>query len=95
LLIVDEPTAGLDPRHALAAARRLRARADAGRTVIMAMHEIDLALRFADDVVAVKDGRVLWAGPVATAVSADSLSQLYDVAVRLHRDDTGLTVRFC
>jgi iron complex transport system ATP-binding protein len=95
LLIVDEPTAGLDPRHALAAARRLRARADAGRTVIMAMHEIDLALRFADDVVAVKDGRVLWAGPVATAVSADSLSQLYDVAVRLHRDEAGLAVRFC
>jgi iron complex transport system ATP-binding protein len=95
LLIVDEPTAGLDPRHALAAARRLRARADAGRTVIMAMHEIDLALRFADDVVAVKDGRVLWAGPVDAVVSAESLSQLYDIGVRLHRDDTGITVRFC
>jgi len=95
LLIVDEPTAGLDPRHALAAARRLRARADAGRTVIMAMHEIDLALRFADDVVAVKDGRVLWAGPVAAVVTADSLGQLYDIAVRLHRDDTGIVVRFC
>ncbi len=95
LLIVDEPTAGLDPRHALAAARRLRARADAGRTVIMAMHEIDLALRFADDVVAVKDGRVLWAGPVEEAVSADTLSALYDVAVRLQRDGTGMAVRFC
>lgn len=95
LLIVDEPTAGLDPRHALAAARRLRARADAGRTVIMAMHEIDLALRFADDVVAIKDGRVLWAGPIAAVVSADSLGQLYDVGVRLHRDESGLGVRFC
>ncbi len=94
LLIVDEPTAGVDPRHALAAACRLRARADAGRTVIMAMHEIDLALRFADDVIAVKDGRVLWSGPVATVVSADALGQLYDIAVRLHRDDTGIAVRF-
>jgi len=63
--------------------------------VIMAMHEIDLALRFADDVVAVKDGRVLWAGPVAAVVTADSLGQLYDIAVRLHRDDTGIVVRFC
>ena len=95
LLIVDEPTAGLDPRHALAAARRLRARADAGRTVIMAMHEIDLALRFADDVVAVKDGRILWAGPVEAVVSADALGQLYDIAVRLHCDESGIAVRFC
>lgn len=94
LLIVDEPTAGLDPRHALAAARRLRARADAGRTVIMAMHEIDLALRFADDVVAVKGGRVLWAGAVETVVSAESLGQLYDIEVRLYRDETGIAVRF-
>lgn len=95
LLIVDEPTAGLDPRHAIAAAQRLRACANAGRTVIMAMHEIDLALRFADDVVAVKDGRVLWAGPVAAVVTADSLGQLYDIAVHLHHDDLGIAVRFC
>ncbi|MDP9057810.1 MAG: ABC transporter ATP-binding protein [Pseudomonadota bacterium] len=95
LLIVDEPTAGLDPRHALAAVRRLRARADAGRTVIMAMHEIDLALRFAEDVIAMKDGRVLWSGPVDAVVSADALSQLYDLPVRIHRDEAGIAVRFC
>ncbi len=65
LLIVDEPTAGLDPRHALDAVRRLRAHADAGRTVIVAAHDVDLVLRVADDVVALRDGALLWAGPVA------------------------------
>ena len=91
--IVDEPTAGLDPRHAFAAARRLRARADAGRTVILSVHEIDLALRFADDIVAVKEGRLLWACPVA-AVSAAALGALYDVEVRLPRDADGIALRF-
>ena len=62
LLIVDEPTAGLDPRHAIDAVRRLRVRADRGRTVIMAAHDIELALRLADDVVALRDGAVVWAG---------------------------------
>jgi iron complex transport system ATP-binding protein len=93
LLIVDEPTAGLDPRHALDAAQRLRARAAAGRTVIAALHEIDLALRFADDVVAVKDGGVLWARPVGD-VDAAALGALYDVAARLTRDDDGVAVQF-
>ncbi len=94
LLIIDEPTAGLDPRHALDALRRLRARADAGCMVIAAVHDVDLALRFADDVVAVKEGGILWAGPIGTVVDVDALCRLYDVDVRLTRDDDGLSVRF-
>jgi iron complex transport system ATP-binding protein len=93
LLIVDEPTAGLDPRHAIDAMRRLRARADAGRTVALSVHELDLALRFADDIVAVKAGRIDWAGPAETIASAD-LARLYDVDVRIVRDADGVAVRF-
>ncbi|MES2449053.1 MAG: ABC transporter ATP-binding protein [Pseudomonadota bacterium] len=94
LLIVDEPTAGLDPRHAIDAARRLRARADAGRTVVIAIHDLDLALRFADDVVAVRDGRLLGVGPVADVMTEDMLGRLYDVRVRIRRDDDGAAIRF-
>lgn len=94
LLIVDEPTAGLDPRHALDAMRRLRARADAGRTVIMAIHEVDLALRFADDVVAIRDGRVVAFGPVATVMTERGLAELYDVRVRIRHDADGSAVQF-
>lgn len=94
LLIVDEPTAGLDPRHALDAARRLRARADAGRTVVMAIHDLDLALRFAHEAVALKDGRLLAAGPVATLFTDDVLGRIYDVRVRVDRDADGGAVRF-
>lgn len=94
LLIVDEPTAGLDPRHALDASRRLRARADAGRTVVMAIHDLDLALRHADDVVAIKDGALLAAGPVAEVMTEDMLTRLYDVRVRIARDADGAAIRF-
>jgi iron complex transport system ATP-binding protein len=94
LLIVDEPTAGLDPRHALDAMRRLRARADAGRTVIVAIHDIDLALNHADDLVALKDGRLLAAGPVAGIATEALLTETYDVPVRLTRDADGVTARF-
>lgn len=94
MLIVDEPTAGLDPRHAIDAVRRLRARADAGRTVIVAIHDLQLALRYADAIVALKDGHLLAHGPVAQVANAATLSELYDVEVRLSCDESGITVAF-
>lgn len=94
VLIVDEPTAGLDPRHSLDAGRRLRALADAGCTVVVALHDLDLALRIADDVVAMKDGRVLAAGAADTVFTESVLGTLYDVDVSVRRDDTGTTIRF-
>ena len=94
LLIVDEPTAGLDPRHALDAARRLRALADAGRTVVVAIHDLDIALRIADRAVAVKDGRVLADGAADGVFTPERLGRLYDVEARVVRDAAGSSVRF-
>jgi iron complex transport system ATP-binding protein len=94
ILIVDEPTAGLDPRHALDAVRRLRAHADRGRSVIMAVHDLDLAVRAADEVLALREGRILAAGPVETVFTEATLSGLYDVPARILRDGSGMVVRF-
>jgi iron complex transport system ATP-binding protein len=94
VLIVDEPTAGLDPRHAIDAVRRLRRDAEAGRTVVMAIHDLNLAMRVADDVVAVRDGRVLAAGDAGEIFTEDLLGRLYDVKVRITRDVDGADIRF-
>lgn len=94
VLIVDEPTVGLDPRHALDAGRRLRALADAGCMVIVALHDLDLAARIADDVLAVKDGRVAAHGAVEGVFTDAVLGELYDVRARVRRDADGVTVRF-
>jgi iron complex transport system ATP-binding protein len=83
ILIVDEPTEGLDPRHKVEAGRRLRALADTGRTVIVALHDLDLALRIADDVVALKSGRVAAHGTLSTVFADAVLTSVYDVEVRV------------
>ena len=93
LLLVDEPTAGLDPRHALDAMARLKARADAGRTVIAAVHDLGLALGHASRVIALRAGRVL-ADIAAADVDAALLKALYDVDARIVRDDAGVSVRY-
>ena len=93
LLLVDEPTAGLDPRHALDAMARLRTRVAARRTVIAAVHDLGLALSVATRVIALRDGRVL-ADIAATDVDAALLKALYDVDARIVRDDAGVSVRY-
>lgn len=93
LLLVDEPTAGLDPRHALDAMARLKARSAAGRSVIAAVHDLSLALSFAGRVIALRDGKVVADIP-AEAVDAALLRAVYDVEARVDRDGDGVSVRY-
>jgi cobalt/nickel transport system ATP-binding protein len=72
VLLLDEPTAGLDPSavaEALAALTRLQ---DADSTVVMSTHDVDLALRWADEV-AVVVGRRVVQGPPEELLGDDDL----------------------
>ncbi|RUO28964.1 hypothetical protein CWE12_11800 [Aliidiomarina sedimenti] len=51
VLLVDEPTAGLDPRHQQSVMQLLKAQAEQGALVIAVMHDIALARQFCDQVV--------------------------------------------
>ncbi|MEU8529333.1 ATP-binding cassette domain-containing protein [Streptomyces sp. NPDC048629] len=80
VLIMDEPTAGLDPHgqeRLLEVLGRLR---DGGTTVVMATHDVDLALRWADDA-AVLSPAGLRTGPVEELLADDALL----AAARLRR----------
>lgn len=77
LYLLDEPTNHLDPQHQLDALRLFRARADAGAAVIASLHDVNLAVRFADRCLLLYgDGR--WdLGNTSEILDAERLSQLY------------------
>ena len=76
LLVLDEPTAGLDARGAAAMVRTVRRLAHAGRAVAIITHELDVALAVCDRVVILADGGVLAQGrPADLLVRADLLAQ--------------------
>jgi iron complex transport system ATP-binding protein len=79
ILIVDEPVAGLDPRHAMDCAHRLKAYAGSGKLVIAALHDLTLAARHASRIVALKDGRVVGDG----ALTADLIAKVFDVEAEI------------
>lgn len=59
VLLLDEPTADLDPAAAHVIMRLLRQTADAGAVVIVVLHAIELAVRHATRMVVMQDGRIV------------------------------------
>ncbi|WP_127820375.1 iron ABC transporter ATP-binding protein [Microbacterium sp. CPCC 204701] len=83
-LLLDEPLNNLDPRHAVALMRLLRRLADERRmTVVVVLHDINVAAQYADDIVAMRDGRVEHHGPVSEVVTDERLAALYDTPARV------------
>ncbi len=79
LLIADEPTAGLDPAHALALFALFERLATEGRTVIVALHDLSLAARFAHHTVLLANGRVTASGPPAEVLAPGHLEPAFGV----------------
>lgn len=79
LLIADEPIAGLDPDAQLLVLERLRARADAGGGVLVSLHDLTLAARYADRLVVMSRGRVAADGPPTQALSPAVLRTAFNL----------------
>ena len=84
LLLLDEPIAALDPAHQIEVLRLLaRLRHEGGRDVIAILHDVNLAARFADRIIALKAGQVTFDGTPSELMQARTLSTLYDIEIEL------------
>jgi iron complex transport system ATP-binding protein len=86
VLLLDEPTSHLDIRNQLLIHRMMQRLAhDWKMAVVCVSHDINLAARFADELVLMRDGHVLSAGPAGDVLREDILSQTYGVPIELIR----------
>ncbi len=82
-LFVDEPIAGLDPRHALDTIKRLRRLADKNKLVVASLHDLTLATRYATRIVAMDGGRVIADGMPRDILTPKLLHEIFDVDARV------------
>lgn len=82
-LLVDEPTAGLDPAHARAIFAMLRARCDAGDAVIAVTHDLDLALRHGHAMWLVAGGRLAARGAPAEVLGDAATRDAFGLAIHV------------
>jgi iron complex transport system ATP-binding protein len=78
VMLLDEPTASLDPRHRLIVRDAVKRRAAAGTAVLLATHELEFAAS-ADRAVLLAKGRVLAEGSVGRTLTTPLLSELFGV----------------
>jgi iron complex transport system ATP-binding protein len=81
-LLADEPAAGLDPAHQLALFHHFTALASAGRTVVVALHDLSLAARFCHRIVLMQSGRTVAAGAPADVLTSEHLAAVYGIDAR-------------
>ena len=85
-LLLDEPLNNLDLHHARNLMAQLRSLAEQrGKGIVIVVHDLNYAISWSDHVVALKDGRAVFQGPVDEAASAASLTALYQTPVAITR----------
>ncbi|WP_407992050.1 ABC transporter ATP-binding protein [Kitasatospora sp. CMC57] len=91
LLLLDEPTTFLDLRHQLEVLDLVADLHDqAGRTVVMVLHDLGQAARYADHLVVLDGGRLAAAGPPADVLTAELVEAVFQVPCRVVPDpETG------
>ncbi len=84
-VLLDEPTASLDLRHQEALLSTARALTAEGRTVIAAVHDLNAAVRWADQLLVLQEGRAAAFGPPALILNKPLLQEVWQITPRLGR----------
>jgi iron complex transport system ATP-binding protein len=89
-LFLDEPTTFLDMAHQfeiMDLVRRLNR--ELGNTVLLSVHDLNLAARYADHIIALRDGRVVAEGSSEEVLTVEILREVFQVETRIVRDLAG------
>jgi iron complex transport system ATP-binding protein len=79
VILADEPTVSLDPRHQLVVMDLLRQAARAGGAVLAVVHDLTLATRFCDRVLVMDKGKLVGDGVPDTALSTERIAAIFGV----------------
>jgi len=89
LILLDEPTSSLDPKHKLAVLSHMRAQLEDGtRAILWVTHDMNLASQFADTIVIVAGGRIVARGEPARVFVRDVLGPVYGEGLRFGEIET-------
>lgn len=82
--VLDEPTAGLDIGHEMALFEHARVLCDAGATVVLVTHHVNLAARYSHRMVLLGDGALVAVGAPADVVQAERFTELFAWPTAVH-----------
>src|SRR5690625_2966410 len=79
-ILLDEPLNNLDMRHSVQIMKTLRRLVDElGKTIVIVIHDINFASCYSDEIVALKDGKIVKQGPTCDVIDECVLKDIYDM----------------
>ena len=90
ILLLDEATSNLDPKHSVEIMELVRSFAGGGGAVVAVMHDLNLASRFCDRVVLMKNGKVKHQGTSRDVYTRDVIYDIYGIDSYISCDDAGV-----
>ena len=90
IFLFDEPTSSLDIRHQLEVLETVRQLVKhSKRTVIMVLHDLNLASRFSDKIVMLKNGRIFASGDPEAIITEENISSVFGVVASVVESTCG------
>ncbi len=89
LILLDEPTSGLDVKHTLEIIDILYEFKEQGKTMLVSIHDLNLARKFCDTITIICRGKLFYSGTPEGAFTEENIKQVFGVTVREYsHDDT-------
>ena len=87
LLLLDEPTTFLDIAHQIEVLELLRRiNRDEGRTLVIVLHDLNQAARYASQIIAMRDGAIVAAGTPDAVITPELVEGVFSLPCRVIRD---------
>lgn len=90
VIVMDEPTTYLDIGQQVKFSGLIKQLSESGKTVILVLHDILLALKISDKIAAMKDGKIFRCGTPEEMLASDIFYTLYGVKVKAVQTDAGM-----
>jgi len=95
VILLDEPTSELDVRHTLEIVNLLYEFKEQGKTILVTIHDLNLARRMCDTITILSHGKLYFSGAPDEAFSEDIIRQVFQVNVREYRHNDTTFLDFC
>lgn len=86
ILLLDEPTNNLDVKHQLEIMELLKNLSGQGKTIIVTLHDINLAIKYCQKYILLKEGKIFSQGG-RDSITVENLEKLYGVKMKILKDD--------
>lgn len=92
VIFADEPIAALDPYHQLHVMEILQQHARNGGTVLVVMHDINMASRFCDELILINHGKILKTGTISDLLADNLLADTYGIELKMFCDGDAYSI---